>query len=171
MSSILLIDDDTDLLSMLSSGFKKRGYSVCEAAGPTDAMEALRHTPFDYAVLDLNLNGESGMDLLPQLLVECPDLNIVVTTGYASLSTAVEAIKLGASNYLAKPVLIDDIIQAFSGEQAPETNTLGHQDLKSKEWEHIQITLEKNNYNISETAKELGYHRRTLQRKLQKRHY
>lgn len=169
MSRIILIDDDHDLLTMLERGFKKRNYQVSCAQNSRDVQTLLSEYDFEEAVLDLNLNGESGLDILPLLLTHNPKIQIVVTTGYASLHTAVDAIKQGACNYLSKPVLIDDIINALQGKNISSKSTVAHQDLKTKEWEHIQYTLKKNNFNISETAKELGYHRRTLQRKLQKK--
>ncbi len=171
MKTLLLIDDDNDLLTMLKRGFEKRHYSCDLANNQQEVNNYLKTKKYNYVVLDLNLNGESGIELIPHLLNNNSDISIVVTTGYASLHTAVEAIKLGATNYLSKPASIEDIESAFSGSRIKTNTTMGQQDLKTKEWEHIQQTLEKNSFNISETAKELGMHRRTLQRKLNKKQY
>ena len=124
-------------------------------------------------MLDLRLGDDSGIQLIQPLLQIRPDLQIVVLTGYASLSTAVQAIKLGAINYLAKPVNVQSILKAFEDEPpeevADENEEFSPTPLKQLEWEHIQRVLDENEGNISSTARQLGMHRRTLQRKLQKR--
>jgi two-component system response regulator RegA len=123
-------------------------------------------------VLDLNLNGSSGLALIPQLLAINADCRIVVLTGYASIATAVDAIKLGAVQYLAKPVEIEAILAAFETDDVPDLETAAPDEPLSVdrlEWEHIQRVLNENDGNISATARALKMHRRTLQRKLSKR--
>ena len=123
-------------------------------------------------VLDLNLNGSSGLALIPQLLAINPACRIVVLTGYASITTAVDAIKLGAVQYLAKPVEIEAILAAFESDDAPDLDVVAPDEPLSVdrlEWEHIQRVLNENDGNISATARALKMHRRTLQRKLSKR--
>jgi two-component system response regulator RegA len=123
-------------------------------------------------VLDLNLNGSSGLALIPQLLAINPACRIVVLTGYASITTAVDAIKLGAVQYLAKPVEIEAILAAFESDDDPDLDLVAPDEPLSVdrlEWEHIQRVLNENDGNISATARALKMHRRTLQRKLSKR--
>lgn len=134
-------------------------------------MQQARVAPPEYAVVDLNLAGDSGLGLIPDLLALDPGVRIVVLTGYASLATAVEAIKLGAVNYLAKPADADQVLAAFAatgGDPAVPVNARPL-SVSRLEWEHIQRVLRDNDGNISATARQLGMHRRTLQRKLTKR--
>jgi len=127
--------------------------------------------PPQCAILDLSLGDENGIDLIKPLLKVHPELKIVVLTGYASLTTAVQAIKLGAWNYLAKPVDVGSILNAFSKEndELPQVTISTPISLKQLEWEHLQRVLAENKGNVSETARQLGMHRRTLQRKLKKK--
>ncbi|HRE19137.1 MAG TPA: response regulator transcription factor [Rhodocyclaceae bacterium] len=170
--TILVIDDDPAFSSVLVRSLNRRGWQAYSAETPEKALaSAAAHVP-EHVVLDLNLGGLSGLTLIPALLAASPGTRIVVLTGYASISTAVDAIKLGAVQYLAKPVEIDAIIAALQ-ESKPEfaDHTLPDTPLSVErlEWEHIQRVLKDHEGNISATARALNMHRRTLQRKLSKR--
>lgn len=170
MTDFLIVDDDTTLLEVLARAFKRRGYSVITAQDAAQAMKAfLTHEP-QHVCLDLKLEQGSTLDLIAQMKQVNPSSKIVMLTAYASIATAVDAVKKGAIQYLCKPVDVEQILTAFEedSEQAAdikETPT----NPRRLEWEHIQQVLHKNQGNISVTARELGMHRRTLQRKLQKR--
>jgi len=169
--SILLVDDDTVLTQVMQRAFTRRGYNVTTANNIDDALSALGERQFNKAVVDLKLAQESGLTLIPQLKAQQPQMEIIMLTGYSSIHTAVEAIKLGATNYLCKPADADDILQAFGKTEGDteadiQTNPLSVNRL---EWEHIQKVLAEHDGNISATARALGMHRRTLQRKLQKK--
>ena len=169
---ILLIDDDATFVHVLSRALSARGFEVHGAHDGAGALSACVDFAPRYAVLDLKLGGESGLALIPQLLSARPGLRILLLTGYASIATAVEAIKRGAHDYLAKPVDADQVVQALLGD-AKQIDTEHLPDapppLKRLEWEHIQRVLADCDGNISEAARRLGLHRRTLQRKLAKR--
>ncbi|HZX32282.1 MAG TPA: response regulator [Rhodocyclaceae bacterium] len=170
--TILVIDDDATFNAVLVRALDRRGLT---ARGATDADEALalaEELRPDRIVLDLNLAGTSGLNLIPRLLAILPDARIVVLTGYASIATAVDAVKLGAVQYLAKPVEVDAILAGFAeGEAAEHEFAVPDEPLSVDrlEWEHIQRVLRENDGNISATARALKMHRRTLQRKLFKR--
>jgi two-component system response regulator RegA len=172
MERILVIDDDETFNSVLTRALGRRGL---EAEGVTDgdvALQLARHSPPDGVVLDLNLAGSSGLALIEPLLAINPECRIVVLTGYASIATAVDAIKLGAMQYLAKPVEVDAIVAAFDAGAQPNASELPAVEPLSVdrlEWEHIQRVLNEHDGNISATARALKMHRRTLQRKLSKR--
>jgi two-component system response regulator RegA len=169
---VLIIDDDETFRLVLARAFARRGLEALVAAGVEEALSLLRARQPEYAVLDLKLGHESGLHLLPELLRQQPGLRVVVLTGYASIATAVEAVKQGAVNYLAKPAEPDEILAALTGKAAlAATDVLeaAPMSVDRLEWEHIQKVLAENDGNISETARALGMHRRTLQRKLQKR--
>lgn len=137
----------------------------------SDAMQLIEDLKPQYVVLDLKLEHESGLALIEPLKAKLPDAKIVILTGYSSISTAVNAIKLGAFNYLCKPAGTQDILAAFE-QETPLTTAIDDGQLpsvKRLEWEHIQRVLADNGGNISATARSLGMHRRTLQRKLQKK--
>lgn len=172
METTLVIDDDETFNGVLTRALQRRGL---EALGATDGVTAMllaqQQRPA-RVVLDLNLGGQSGLALIDPLLSINPDCQIVVLTGYASITTAVDAIKLGAVQYLAKPVEVDAIIAAFEGTAQPNVEELPLVEPLSVdrlEWEHIQRVLHANEGNISATARALKMHRRTLQRKLAKR--
>jgi two-component system response regulator RegA len=172
LGDLLLVDDDPTFAGVLGRALRTRGFAVATASGLEDATSLLdvdRFTP-DFCVLDLNLGGSSGLKLIGALRRANADCRIVILTGYASIATAVDAIKLGADQYLAKPVEVDAIVRALLGEQesdaAPPEETLSVSRL---EWEHIQRVLAEQRGNISATARALKMHRRTLQRKLAKR--
>ncbi|MCD6034662.1 MAG: uncharacterized protein K0R63_403 [Rickettsiales bacterium] len=170
MSSILIVDDDKDFCKALHDSFSKRGYESTLAHNVTDAMKLAEQFNPEWALVDLNMPGPSGLELIPQLLKIDPETRIVVLTGYANINTAVEAIKLGAMHYLSKPVSTEEIIAAFHKEEGDPTIPVTPETLKldEAEREHILIIYDRNRRNISATARELGMHRRTLQRKLDK---
>ncbi|QKS01789.1 response regulator transcription factor [Sphingomonas sp. CL5.1] len=170
---LLIVEDDTVFARTLARSFERRGYAVEVVHGP-DTLEAVarRFAP-DHAVVDLRLGGgASGLTCVRQLHALDPAMRVVVLTGFASIATAVEAIKLGATNYLTKPANTDDIEAAFARvEGDPDTDiTTRATSIKTLEWEHIHQTLVDTDFNISEAARRLGLHRRTLARKLEKRH-
>lgn len=169
---VLLIDDDAVFSAVLARALTARGFTVDVANDGARALALVRERAPESAVLDLKLGSESGLALIPQLLAVNPDLHILLLTGYASIATAVEAIKRGAHDYLAKPVDADQVVQALLGtdsDDAEAAPTLHTPALKRLEWEHIQRVLNECEGNISEAARRLGLHRRTLQRKLAKR--
>lgn len=170
-SSLLIVEDDPAFARTLRRSFERRGYRVSSAASAAEADELARQTDFDYAVIDLKLGNDSGLAVVQSLHALRPDTHIVVLTGYASIATAVEAIKLGAAHYLAKPSNTDDIEAAFTNTQGdPSVPVDGRKSsIKTLEWEYIHRTLVECDFNISEAARRLGLHRRTLARKLEKR--
>jgi two-component system response regulator RegA len=167
---LLIVEDDATFSRTLKRSFERRGYIVLVAAGLEDTLEFLKsHSP-QFAVVDLKLAGASGLTCVQALHAHDPAMLIVVLTGFASIATAVEAIKLGACHYLAKPSNTDDIEAAFHSEgDALVPVTERPTSIKTLEWEHIHQTLADTGFNISETARRLGMHRRTLARKLTKR--
>lgn len=168
----LIIDDDAIFNAVLVRTLERRGHVAHGATDPAAALTVAAKIRPARVVLDLNLNGSSGLALIPQLLAINPACRIVVLTGYASIATAVDAIKLGAVQYLAKPVEIEAILGAFENDDEPELDLVAPDEPLSVdrlEWEHIQRVLNENDGNISATARALKMHRRTLQRKLSKR--
>jgi two-component system response regulator RegA len=168
---LLIIEDDAALSRTLGRSFERRGYQVLLAESQQQASALLAtHTP-GFAVVDLQLHGQaSGLSCVQMLHEHDPAMLIVVLTGFASINTAVEAIKLGACQYLAKPSNTDDIEAAFNHVAGSAKIELTNRatSIKTLEWERIHETLAANNFNISETARQLGMHRRTLARKLEK---
>ncbi len=172
---LLIIDDDAVFASVLARAMTSRGLDVEITGDSLSARDVTRRLQPHYCVLDLKLGEENGLDLIPQLKAAQPRMRILLLTGYASIATAVEAIKRGAHDYLAKPVDADSVARALleTDEDADEaSDTPGTPDaplpLRRLEWEHIQRVLTECDGNISETARRLGMHRRTLQRKLAK---
>jgi two-component system response regulator RegA len=169
---LVIVEDDPSFARTLGRSFERRGYAVTHALGP-DALTALldERQRFDFAVVDLKLGTASGLTCVRMLHAIDAATRIVVLTGFASIATAVEAIKLGASHYLAKPANTDDIEDAFGRRQGdPDVPLEGRKSsIKTVEWEYIQSTLAECDFNISEAARRLGMHRRTLARKLDKR--
>jgi two-component system response regulator RegA len=168
--SLLLVDDDQDFLDALAHAMTKRGFSVSLSNSAEDAIEVAKRNPPEFAVVDLKMQGNSGLVLVRQLCDLKPCTKIVVLTGYASVATAVEAIKLGATYYLAKPVDTDEIVRALNKQSGDvkvplPTNPLS---VNRMEWEHIQNVLQNHQGNVTATARALNMHRRTLQRKLKK---
>jgi len=168
---LVLVEDDAAFARTLSRSFERRGYTVLHAASHEELAVLLRtHAP-GYAVVDLKLSsGASGLACVQTLHAHDAEMVIVVLTGYASIATAVEAIKLGARHYLAKPSNTDDIEAAFgrAAGDAAVGLTERQTSIKTLEWERIHETLAETGFNISETARRLGMHRRTLARKLVK---
>jgi len=167
---ILIIDDDPTFNNILVRTLDRRGLSAIGALDSENALRLAREHAPERVVLDLNLGGISGLQLIPCLLEINATMRIVVLTGYGSIATAVEAVKRGATQYLAKPVDIETILAAFADDIADEAMLTTEEPLSvdRMEWEHIQRVLNENEGNISATARALKMHRRTLQRKLSK---
>jgi len=168
---LLIVEDDASFARTLKRSFERRGYEVLLAAALTEVETVLSTRSPGYAVVDLKLAGTSGLSCIERLHAHNPAMRIVVLTGFASIATAVEAIKLGACHYLAKPSNSDDIEQAFGRAEGDASVTLTERptSFKSLEWERIHEVLVETDFNISATARRLGMHRRTLARKLEKR--
>jgi len=169
---ILIIEDDPGFNALLVRTLERRGRTARGALSTPAALALAGELAPGRVVLDLNLGGASGLALIPALLAIRPDCRIVVLTGYASIATAVDAIKLGAVQYLAKPVEIEAILAALDSDDGPDLELPAPDEPLSVdrlEWEHIQRVLSENDGNISGTARALKMHRRTLQRKLAKR--
>lgn len=172
---LLIVDDDATFVRVLSRALTSRGFDVLTASRADEARALSRRHQPRHCVLDLKLGEENGLRLIPELHELVPDMRILLLTGYASIATAVEAIKRGAHDYLAKPVDADAVVRALlEGESAQpgEDDVIDAPEaplaLRRLEWEHIQRVLTECDGNISETARRLGMHRRTLQRKLSK---
>lgn len=168
---LLVVDDDPAFNRVLSRVLGQRGFVVFSAFNESEALELARlHEP-EFVVLDLNLAGQSGLKLIQPLLEVTPDARILVLTGYASIATAVDAVKRGATQYLAKPADADSIVRALLGGEVSVDDTVPEvpMSVDRLEWEHLQRVLSENGGNISATARALRMHRRTLQRKLTKR--
>jgi two-component system response regulator RegA len=168
---LLIVEDDASFARTLLRSFERRGYAVVTAASLEGVTAILESQTPDYAVVDLKLaGGSSGLACVQALHSHDEEMLIVVLTGYASIATAVEAIKLGACHYLAKPSNTDDIEAAFSRAEGNADVALTERatSIKTLEWEKIHETLAEVDFNISEAARRLGMHRRTLARKLEK---
>jgi two-component system response regulator RegA len=173
LRQLAIVEDDAKFASTLSRSFERRGYAVRVAPTLEALIALLEDWEPGYAVVDLKLaSGASGLACVQTLHAFDPEMLIVVLTGFASIATAVEAIKLGACHYLAKPSNTDDIEAAFGRAADGDTSapvTERASSIKTLEWERIHQTLAETDFNISETARRLGMHRRTLARKLEKR--
>jgi len=172
---LLIVDDDATFVRVLSRALTSRGFEVITASHANEARALSRRHQPRHCVLDLKLGEENGLRLIPELHELVPDMRILLLTGYASIATAVEAIKRGAHDYLSKPVDADAVVRALlEGDSAPQADDEvidapeAPLALRRLEWEHIQRVLTECDGNISETARRLGMHRRTLQRKLSK---
>ena len=168
---LVVVDDDQAFAKTLKRSFERRGYEVVVAATLDQVETLLQNRTPDYAVVDLKLAGASGLACLQTLHAHDATMLIVVLTGFASIATAVEAIKLGACHYLAKPSNTDDIEAAFGKAAGNAHVSMSDRttSIKTLEWERIHEMLAETDFNISETARRLGMHRRTLARKLEKR--
>ena len=170
---LLLVEDDAAFARTLARSFERRGYEVRTTTGEDGLPALLADFSPTHAVVDLKLAGQSsGLTCVQHLHEHDPDIVIVVLTGYASIATAVDAIKLGATQYLAKPVDVDTLLAAFGAGDRPALSSVATAEPLSVgrlAWEHIQRVLHENGGNISATARLLKMHRRTLQRKLAKR--
>lgn len=164
----LILEDDPNLAQSLAQEFTEHGYEVVKASQFSEVPEDVK---FDFAVIDLRLKGEFGLNVIEKLKTRSPLCRIVVLTGYGSITTAVEAVKLGAVDYLTKPASFEMIEQALLGQKLEGAkNTAGSDSpsLSQIEHEYINYVLTKNKGNISKSARELGLHRQSLQRKLKK---
>jgi two-component system response regulator RegA len=172
MQSIILVDDEEHFRRRLARAFANRGYMVFEAADVDAALTSIKENRPDWALVDLKMPGKSGLDLIREAKEFLPLLKIVVLTGYGSIATATEAVKLGAHYYLPKPADVDDILNAFEKDSdltgVPGQTEFEVPSLARAEWEHIQRVLNDCDNNITAAAHKLGIHRRTLQRKLYK---
>ena len=166
---MLLVDDDEVFRVRLASALRQRGQEVVTAADGEQAVRAAGRGKLAAAVVDLRMPGMSGTELVPHLLRLQPDLRVVVLTGYGSIASAVEAMRLGAHNYVSKPADADDVLAAVTGDARPVPSAAAPPPtLARAEWEHIQRILSDTGGNVSETARRLGITRRTLQLKLKK---
>jgi two-component system response regulator RegA len=171
LPNLLLVDDDVTFSTVLARALTKRGYSVITANDFDSAIDIAKRISPEYAVVDLKMPGTSGLMLIRALIELDAETRIVMLTGFASIATAVEAIKLGAIHYLAKPADADDIVAALDKVEGDSSLAIADSPLSVDrlEWEHIQKVLAENDGNISATARALKMHRRTLQRKLMKK--
>jgi two-component system response regulator RegA len=170
--TILVLDDDEPFRQRLARALRDRGYEVMEAASLAECAGAIADGGFDRAVVDLRLGAASGLDAVAAIRQALPEASIVVLTGYGSIATALDAVRLGAAHYLTKPAAVDEILAAFERTQHdPERAAQSSHEVPSLarvEWEHINRVLSDCDGNISEAARRLGMHRRSLQRKLAK---
>ncbi|WP_395828756.1 response regulator transcription factor [Elstera sp.] len=167
---LLIVEDDDAFAQALRRSFERRGFEVYRCEGLDTLPELLNQVDIEFAIVDLKIVGGSGLECVKLIHAQNAATRIVVLTGFASIATAVESIKLGACNYLPKPSNTDDILAAFQRELGNSSVPLSDRQtsLKSLEWERIHETLIETDFNISETARRLGMHRRTLARKLEK---
>lgn len=167
--SCLVVDDDAVFRQSLASALTKKGFIVSVEATVRDAIDVARANPPAFAVVDLRLGDGSGLDVLEALHASRPDARSILLTGYGTLPLAISALKCGAQDVLTKPADIDDIINALIVKPSamPEA-PISPISADRARWEHIQAVFEKCDHNVSETARQLGMHRRTLQRRLQK---
>ena len=174
LSSIMLVDDSIILRDRLAEAFEERGFRVLVAGTCDEAVEKFKLSPTDLAVVDLRMPGRSGLSLIQDIKQISPDVRVLILSGFGSIATAIDAIKLGAVNFLPKPADVDDILNAFkrggTEVEMPETDEeIPVPTLAQAEWEHIHRVLADCSNNISEASRRLGIHRRSLQRKLRKR--
>ncbi|TWT76558.1 Photosynthetic apparatus regulatory protein RegA [Planctomycetes bacterium CA13] len=171
--SILLVDDTLVLRERLSLAMQQRGFRVETAANYDEAVEVFSQRPTELAVLDLRMPGKSGLELLRKLLQMQPSTRVILLSGFGSIPTSIDAVRAGAVNFLSKPADADDILSAFARGDEPSvpegTTAFPAPSLARNEWEHIHRVLSECGGNISEAARRLGIHRRSLQRKLRKR--
>lgn len=172
--SIILVDDNVVLRDRLAIAFQERGYEVSVAGNYDEAVSIFSKKPSELAVLDLRMPGKPGLVLLQTLKSLSPNTKFLILSGFGSIATAIDAIRLGATNFLPKPADADDILNAFARGDGEIDVPEGEEDipvptLAQAEWEHIHRILADCGGNISEAARRLGIHRRSLQRKLRKR--
>lgn len=169
--TILVVDDDEVFCQVMQRALVRRGFAVEVCFNIASAERAVAEKHFKKAIVDLKIAQESGLVLIRSLKAINPAIEIIMLTGYSSVSTAVEAIKLGALNYFCKPIDVDEILNAFTYTDLTTENSapISTPTLDRVEWEHIQKILQDHQGNVSAAARALGVHRRTLQRKLQKR--
>jgi two-component system response regulator RegA len=171
LPTLLVVDDDPAFCRVVKRAMEARGYAVRVAHDVEQATWMAEEDSPEYALVDLKMPGESGLALVQKLKQLDAETCVVVLTGYASIATAIEAIKLGATHYLAKPARTEEILDAFKRVEPKPDVPISEDPMRigQVEWEHIQKVLADHQGNISATAKALGMHRRTLQRKLSKR--
>lgn len=172
--SMILADDSPLFRERLARALRERGLQVRTAANYDEAMQLAREAPADLAVVDLRMPGQSGLELLRDLMQILPGIRVLVLSGFGSIATAVDAVKLGAVNFLPKPADADDVLMAFQRSkveipEVPPPDSPEVPSLARAEWEHIHRVLSDCDGNISEAARRLNIHRRSLQRKLRKR--
>ena len=168
---LLLVEDDEPLRLRLAKALDQRGFEVRTAGSVADAEAALAKEIPEFVVLDLKVPDGVGLDLIPRFRQADPATRVVVLTGYGSIATAMEAVRLGATDYLTKPADADDVVAAFDRADVPRGATAAPfrpMSLDRVEWEHISRVLVETQHNVSEAARVLGIHRRSLQRKLAK---
>jgi len=170
-NNLLLLDDDESFCEVLSRALTRHNFKIFIAHSIESACNHAKKNQLDYAVIDLRIGQESGLEAVSKIISHHPDIKIVVLTGYASIATAVEAIKLGAKHYLTKPAEVGEIIEGFGKNEGDSQIQLAENPMSVKrlEWEHLQKVLQEHDGNISAAARALDMHRRTLQRKLQKK--
>lgn len=168
MKTLVITDDDVVFRERLARAFRERGYDVHGCADGMALQQLVATVTPDYAVLDLRMPGANGIEILEFLKQEHPDCVILLLTGYGSIATAIQAVKLGAHDYLSKPADADQIEAALLGQGKQSAPATEIPSLERVEWEHLQRVLSYHDGNISQTAKVPGIDRRSLQRKLQK---
>jgi two-component system response regulator RegA len=168
---VLVVDDDERFAQTLARSLGRHGYCALIALSGEEALETVRRSVPEAAIVDLRIREDSGLDLIRPLRWLGPGMRIVVLTGYASIATAISAIKLGADDYLPKPVRASALIAALEGQSSAAESPAGADTMSPRrlEWEHIQRVLAEHSGNVSATARALKMHRRTLQRKLAKK--
>ncbi|MBS3952263.1 response regulator transcription factor [Methylicorpusculum oleiharenae] len=168
---LLLVDDDETFCNVLKNALEKRNYEVIVANDVENGIKMAEISEPEYAVIDLRIGYQSGLELVKKLISLDGNTQIVMLTGFASIATAVEAIKLGAIHYLTKPANADEIVNALNKNEGDTSVSINENPLSVKrlEWEHLQKVLMQHDGNISAAARALNMHRRTLQRKLEKR--
>lgn len=166
--TLLLVEDDETLRRRLARALRDRGLVVTEAGSAEEALARARTDSPELAVVDLRLPGASGLELVRELVAVDPATTVVVLTGYGSIATALEAVRLGARHYLTKPADADQVLAALDGQPPGSSPQMDVPSLARVEWEHIQRVLQDCNGNVSRAARLLGLHRRSLQRKLLK---
>jgi len=171
-AAFLVLDDNEVFAATLARMLNRRGFDAAVAHGGAEALALAQQTAFSYVTVDLHLQQDSGLQWIAPLREALPEARILVLTGYASIATTVQAIKLGADNYLAKPANVDSILSALQSDPVADTPLevdAAPLTVDRLEWEHIQRVLAEHQGNISSTARALNMHRRTLQRKLGKK--
>lgn len=165
MKKIFILEDDIHFRKVLSLELEEKGYAVSSGKNLSEILDEV----FDFGILDLNLKEESGLDAIAILKANNPFIKIIILTGYGSIATTVEAMRLGAINYLTKPISIEQLLGVMTqSDEGLSKETYKRPSLSMNEHEYIQFVLSENGGNISKTAKELGLHRQSLQRKLKK---
>lgn len=168
MKKVLIIDDDPLFAAVLARRFAKFNWQTLTASNPDDALD-LTESSLHSILLDLNIDGESSLPFIPRLKARWSSANLIMMTGYASITTTVEAIKLGADNYLSKPIDFKILLKEIEGSSTKDLRIDQPISVEALEYEYIQLVLKQHQGNVSATARALGMHRRTLQRKLLKK--